>query len=542
MMPSPRTRGRALRHLVVLMAAAAALFFLFLGRDGLTDPDESAYAESVREMAGQGQWLVPHLLGRPLLDKPILFYWLMGASFRLLGEGEFSARLPSALAALVGLWAVYRLGWLVHGSARAGLLSALTLGTSLMYAVMARAAVTDMILTTLCTLAVVLYLETLENPAARFLPIAGAACVGLAVLTKGPVGFVIPALALGPYLAATGSLRRVRELRPAAGGCVFAAVAVPWYAAISWHRPDLVKGFFASGNLGRFLEAEHRPQPPVYYLVVLLVGFLPWSAFLPGALARALRSGDHQGGNPRLRLLPALWLCGLLVFFTLAASKLPSYILPAFPAAAVLASGTLVRWFEPLPEGKAPPGIGAMVFLVLLAASILVYIWRTQNLGSIPLGFKTALLPIGLAGFLGCLFALGTLLARRARLSFFLLAAGNMVLVPSLLFFGFPLLDEWKSSRRAAELIAPLLRPSDGVLLYRQHDPGFAYYLKRIPDQVEREEDLVERFSSPRRLYGLMGRDRYGKLRARRPSLPLYLLGVVGHTVVVTNVPPGGLP
>ncbi len=539
-MSSPRTQGRTLRHLIVLMAAAAVLFFLFLGREGLTDPDESAYAESVREMAEQGQWLVPHLFGQPLLDKPILFYWLMGASFRLFGEGELSARLPSAFAALVGLLAVYRLGWLIHGSARAGLLSALTLGTSLMYAVMARAAVTDMVLTTLCTLAVVLYLETLENPARRFLPIAGAACVGAAVLTKGPVGLVIPSLALGLYLGATGSLHRLRDLRPAAGGSVFAAVAVPWYAAIFWRRPDLVKGFFASGNLGRFLEAEHRSQPPFYYLVVLLVGFLPWSAFLPGALARALRSRGE--GSPRLRLLPALWLCGLLVFFTLAASKLPSYILPALPAASVLAAGTFVRWFEPLPEKQYPPGIAGMVFLALLSASILVYVWEAQSLGAIPIGFKIALLPICLAGLLGCLLALGTLLARKARLSFFLLAAGNVVLIPSLIFFGFPLLDEWKSSRRAAELVAPLLRPSDGVLLHQHHDPGFAYYLKRIPDRVDSEQDLVERLSSQRRCFGLMGRDRYGKLRARRPSLPLYLLGAVGNTVVVTNVPPGGLP
>src|SRR5713101_936494 len=152
-MLSDPERKTSLRHLILLVTAAV-LFFLFLGRAGLTDPDESAYAESVREMAERGDYLVPQLYGQPLLDKPILFYWAMGASFRLLGESEFVARLPSALAALIGLLVVYRLGWLVHGNRRAGVLSGLILASSPEYAVLARAAVTDMILTTLCTLTI----------------------------------------------------------------------------------------------------------------------------------------------------------------------------------------------------------------------------------------------------------------------------------------------------------------------------------------------------------------------------------------------------
>jgi 4-amino-4-deoxy-L-arabinose transferase-like glycosyltransferase len=535
-------KNRTRTGLALLLAAAAVLLFVNLGKEGLTDPDESAYAESVREMAQRGDWLVPHLYGEPLLDKPILFYWAMGASFRVLGENEFAARLPSVLAALALVLVVYRLGRLVHGSHRAGLIAAFSLATSLEFVLMGRAAVTDMFLTAFCALGILCYLETLDDPGRRLLPLAGAACVGLAVLTKGPVGLIIPALVLGIHLAATRSLRRLRDFRPLASLLVIAAVSLPWYAAIGILRMDLVEQFFISGNLGRFLKPEHRSQSPLYYLVVLTIGFLPWSAFLPGAVGRALVDWRRGTEGFQRRLLPALWLLVLLVFFTLAASKLPSYILPALPAAAVLAAGPLETWLRPLPAGKRAPGTGALTGLVLLAAGMALYAWRTENLGVIPLGFKTALLPLCGAGLLVVLFALGALLVGRSRISYFLLLGGNGVLVLSLLVYGFPQLEVYKSSRETAAAVVSYVRPSDGVILYRENHPGFAYYLRRVPDLVHREEDLVLRLESEKRVYALMGLDRYEKLRVRRRELPLYLLRSVGNVVVVTNLPPGESP
>src|SRR5262245_48869373 len=247
-------RGSKVAALVLLLAMAAFLLLPLLGKEGLTDPDESAYAESVREMAERGDWLVPHLYGKPLLDKPILFYWVLGASFHLLGESELAARLPSALMAIVLLLAVWRLGKLVHKSDAAGLLSALILTASLEFVLMGRAAVTDMFLTTFCTLAILCYVEALWRPGSRLLPLGGAAFLGLAVLTKGPVGLLIPVMVLGGCFAVSRDWRRLREVRPVASTLIFLAVAVPWYAAIAVKRPDLVEGFFLTGTLGRFLS------------------------------------------------------------------------------------------------------------------------------------------------------------------------------------------------------------------------------------------------------------------------------------------------
>ncbi|PYQ11575.1 MAG: hypothetical protein DMH00_07815 [Acidobacteria bacterium] len=531
-------RGRKVPGLLLLLAIASLLLFPLLGKQGLTDPDESAYVESVREMMDRGDWLVPRLYGQPILDKPILVYWVIGASFQLFGKSELSARLPTAMAALGLLFAVWRLGKLTHKRDGAGFLSALVLLSSLEFVLMGRAAVTDMFLTLFCTLGILCYAETLWAGGSRLLPLVGAACIGLAVLTKGPLGLLIPGMVLGACFVASLGRHRIGTIRPLASAAVFAAVTFPWYVAIAVLSPDLVKEFIVGGNLGRFLSAEHRPQPPLYYAVVLLIGFLPWSAFLPGALSRVLAAGYRGDRRHGRLLLPALWLLVLLVFFTLAASKLPSYILPALPAAAVLAAEPLTTWLEPAPPGGRLRGTGAMILLVILAGGMVLFAVERQSFGSIPASFKAALLPVCFAGLLGTLFALSSLILQRPRLAFLLLLGGNVILIFSLLLFGFPILEPWKSSRQAAEAVRPMIQPADRVLLYRDNRAGFAYYLGRVPEQPRRETELVAAALDPTRFFCLMERDRFEKLRARRPDLPLYLLTRSGQSVVVTNRSP----
>jgi 4-amino-4-deoxy-L-arabinose transferase-like glycosyltransferase len=536
-LPSTRWMGPLL-----LLGVAASLLLPMLCRQALTDPDESAYVESVREMRESGEWLIPHLYGQPILDKPILIYWTIAASFRLFGENSLGARMPSVLAGVALLFVLWRLGALILGSFRAGLLSALVLASSLEFVLLGRAAVTDMLLTLFCTLGVLLYLERLWAGGSRHLPLAGAACLGLAVLTKGPVGLVVGVLALGACLTGSREWKRLPELRPLASAAVFCAVALPWYVAVAMRRPDLMKGFVLGGNLGRFMRAEHRPEPPLYYLVVLVIGFLPWSSFLPGAMSRAFaawRSPDAERGR---LLAPTLWLLALMAFFTLAASKLPSYILPALPAAAIIAAEPRYAWLEPGQEGRRLRGTGGMLLLIILAGGMVFFAMGQQTLGSIPASFKQALLPACFAGLLGSLFVLSSLILRRPLVGLLLLLAGNFALIFSLIVFGFPLLEPWKSSKEAAYAVRPMLQPDDRILMYRLHHPSFGYYLHRIPDLVRKESDLTARLKEKDRVFCLMGHSEYVKLKARYPELPAYLLKSVGHVAVVTNRPPGGFP
>jgi 4-amino-4-deoxy-L-arabinose transferase-like glycosyltransferase len=250
-----------------------------------------------------------------------------------------------------------------------------------------------------------------------------------------------------------------------------------------------------------------------------------------------------RGDPDRARLiLPTLWLLTLTVFFTLAASKLPSYILPALPAAAILAAEPLTAWLEPAAPGRRLPGTGAMLLLVILAGGMVYFAMSRQSFGSVPASFKVALLPVCFVGLLGTLFALSALIMQRAKLAYLILQGGSVGLILSLLVFGFPILEPWKSSREAADVTRPMLQSADRLVLYRESHPGFGYYLRRIPELVHSESALEELLSEPGRIFCLMGRGNYEKLRARRPDLPLYLLKNVGHVVVLTNRSPGESP
>jgi len=355
-----KPRLRSSRYAVLALAALCIpLFFLGMGRMALIDPDEPYYAVPALEMLHAGTWSVPLFHGRPWFDKPILFYWMVLGAYRLLGATELAARLGSGLAALSGVLALFFYARRRPGANGApvlltALLPALVLATSLEYALLARFAVTDMTLTLFLTLGMIASALYLEAGKARWTALAGVA-FGLALLTKGPVGVFLPILALAAW---TALARRTDFLRPAAwaaAGLGAALTAGPWYAYMAIaHRALLVDTFLGQGNLGRFLEPEHRTNP-LFYLAVLAVGLLPWSGALPFALVEGGRrarggfaaaraslpgGGDREASiRARASVSPLFELCwfGAVIFlFSLSASRLLTYILPAFPPAALL--------------------------------------------------------------------------------------------------------------------------------------------------------------------------------------------------------------
>ena len=337
------TRLKDATILVILLLFAGMLFFFRLGAPGFFDADEPAYAQAAREMVESGDWVTPHFNGLPRFDKPPLFYYLILLSYRLFGVTEFAARFWSALAgvALTGvLWVAGR-RWL---GPHAGLMASVAFSTSLLAALLARAAVTDMLLCLFVTAAILAGLAALQAPAplARRFATAGWVAMALAVLVKGPVGLLIPGLALG------GSLLLLREIRsgvprlvPWQGPALFLAIAAPWYALVlaanGW---AFVEGFLIKHNLSRFSGVISSHGGPVwFYVPVLLVGFFPWCGSLPSALWRAARVARRRRAvSPaeRLTVTCLCWFVGVFVFFSLAGTKLPSYLFPAFPALALL--------------------------------------------------------------------------------------------------------------------------------------------------------------------------------------------------------------
>ncbi len=329
--------------LLLLLLLSGALFFFRLGTPGLFDADEPAYAQAAREMLATGDWITPHFNGLPRFDKPILFYWLITLSYRLFGETEFAVRLWSALAAVILVLVIARAARRWFGPP-ADRVAGLAFTTNLLTALLARAAVTDMLLTLFVTLAVLTGVEALQNPASgKGWATMGWAAMGLAVLVKGPIGLLIPGMALFGTLWVFGELRSgLSRLLPWQGLTVFTAITLPWYllvlAANGW---AFVQGFVIRHHITRFTgEISTHGGPLWFYLPVALVGFFPWSGFLPRAIWQAwtVAHGRKPREHPdRLLVACACW----------AASYSSRWRVLSYPATSFRRSPRWRFWSEP---------------------------------------------------------------------------------------------------------------------------------------------------------------------------------------------------
>jgi 4-amino-4-deoxy-L-arabinose transferase-like glycosyltransferase len=346
----------------VLLALVLGLLVFRLGAAPLLGPDEPRYTRVAVEMHRTGEWVTPTLQGEPWLEKTPLFYWLAGGAFSILGETEAAARIPSVLATLLLVGATAGVAARLYGAA-AGLHAGFVAGTSLLVFAYGRAASMDMLLAATVTVAIGLAGLQVLDLAGRHTLTAAAAMAGLATLAKGPLGLLLPALVLGGHLVATREWRRLRPLLSPAAAAAFLLVAAPWYVAIVLDQGRRFLDVFILGhNVARFTSTiHHHPGPFWYYLPVLLAGLFPWSGLSLPALARIDPRGERRD------LFVLLWLVLPLVFFSLAGSKLPGYILPCVPPLAILMGRVADRLVKegPTPEGQLSGRVAALVGLVL---------------------------------------------------------------------------------------------------------------------------------------------------------------------------------
>jgi len=376
------------RATALLLALVLALLAFRLGGVPLVGPDEPRYARVAVEMQRAGEWVTPTLQGEPWLEKPPLYYWLAGAAFGVLGETEAAARVPSLVALLLLTGATALFGARLYGSA-AGLHAGFVAGTALLPFAYGRAASMDMLLAATVTVAIGLAGLRLLGISGRTAVVGAAAAAGLATLAKGPLGLLLPGLVLAGYLLSTREWPRLREFLAPRTIFAFTLVAAPWYVAILLEQGrHFVDVFILDHNLQRFTsEVHNHPGPFWYYLPVLLAGLFPWSGL---AVPGLLRSSPRESRVDRFVLL---WLLLPLVFFSLAASKLPGYILPCVSPLAILMGRAADRLVS---EGALPErwlwarGV-ALVGLVLgaLVAASPAALYRIQEplwRSAIPLG------------------------------------------------------------------------------------------------------------------------------------------------------------
>lgn len=398
----------------------ALLFFGLLGTRSLNEPDEGRYAEIAREMVETGNWLVPHIWYVPHLDKPPFTYWAVATSLSIFGVNEWAVRLPLALAGLSAAWATFLFVRSLAGAAAARA-SALVLGTSALYWVMARMLTTDIFLTQFVAWAIYFFWrswrsldalgegsqtsevssqksdakEEVADPigdararaARRSFGWQLAAWTAMAggVLTKGPIALVIPLAAFGALLVwrrhTSGARLSVLLFGALAGVPLFAVLALPWFWLV-WESVPHSFEFMVKGQIvGHAVQAaaKNRAQPFWFFGPVLLVGFLPWTLLL-GWLWRRAHWRSLDARTQEGWLLLSVWAGVTFVLFSINRAKLPHYILPMFPALAALlalrwpafrvAASDPARPSEPTPPAELATGAPSWVWRVLPAAAL----------------------------------------------------------------------------------------------------------------------------------------------------------------------------
>jgi 4-amino-4-deoxy-L-arabinose transferase-like glycosyltransferase len=521
-----------LQQALLVAVVAAVVMFTNLGGPRLWDRDEPRNAGCAVEMLERGDPIVPTFNAKLRTHKPVLLYWCIMAAYQVLGVSEFSARLPSALCAVGSTLCTWFIGRRLFGP-QAGVWAAIALATSLMFVVAGRAATPDALLIFCTTLATAIYVggtfrarfdnapsgtpPQLVTPG-HFFPqhwltvVAMYAVMGLAVLAKGPVGLVLPTAVIGMFLLIMrlpgiepmshwtlgGMLWRMLRpfdpihffqtcwyMRPFTAIFAAAAVALPWYWAVGLATNGaFLEGFIWEHNVGRATTSMegHSGGLLWFYPVAILLGFFPWSCFaLPLAMDAGVQARRRDGGSAGY-VFAICWVAVYVGLFSIARTKLPSYVTPCYPALALLAGSyvdrwsrdgaSIARWWLPLSFGTlAIVGVGFATAIPLVAKRFLP--------GEEWLGL------FGLTPLAGGVACIGLAAVRNYRAAAVTFSASAMAFVTMLFAIGAQRADMHQMSH--VILRAALERSSDPqIASFKILEPSWVFYAGRpiieLPD------------------------------------------------------------
>lgn len=470
-----------------LLLAATALFFMPLGWRALWDSDEGRYAEIAREMLELKSWIVPHLNYVLYFEKPPLMYWLTAFSMTLFGQNAFAARFWCAAFGVLTVAVTMRLGreW---KDDRVGILAGGVLATSLGFFALTQFLVLDMALTFWTTLTLLAAARILRERApenVRKASYLAAAAVAGGILTKGPVAVVLPGAAFlltALYTRMGAQLKKI----PWKGALAFCGlIAAPWFVVVSLRYPFFVPFFFIHEHLARFLTTVHHREAPFYFFVpILFGGLLPWSFFLFKVGDRWLRHPGRSLKRDPVAALLVIWSVLVFIFFSLSQSKLFAYVLPIYPAAALLIAFEFDQACaqEPMPDwlGK---GVACLIVLFIVLLALLKWprelsflsdpmihiVWAQSGTFALVLGFGVFIL-VGVWGMRQTLACFGGIVVVQVLL----LAALSSLSTQ---------LDPFLSSRTLAEIVRQRSRPDERVAVYgvsyENHLQTLPFYAKR---------------------------------------------------------------
>lgn len=480
-------------QIVILLAISVGIFFFNLGGWDLWNPDEPRYAQVAKEMMKSGHWFLPHLNSRVYPDKPPVFFWLIALCSMIQGEvTSFSARFPSALAAVLGILITYLLGRRLFNS-QAGFISALVLATTVEYFWLGRRANIDMTLTLFIISALFFFYKGYQE-SSKWSYYLFYLFMGIATLTKGPVGFILPTLTVVVYLISKRDLKKLKTVASHPGLILFFVVILIWLI------PAFIQGGGSYMNeiifdqiLGRVHDSWSHKRPFYYYFVDLPPIMQPWFFFLPSAFIFFF---SRKREIKEDYLFPLVWFMTVFIFFSLCSGKRELYTLPLFPAFALMVGFLWNRFFEQSEDILVKRVITIPFYLLLwvfLAACLCIpFIYRLLGYE-----YQQAFHFYPSALFLGfcTLLALFLLFKKKTVFSLSLLI---VMMVGSFLYssgFVFPSLDQFKSAKPFSVRVKAQMKESDLLGSYYVKDAAFNFYTG-IDDikQLKTPGDLVDFF------------------------------------------------
>ena len=534
----------------VLAVAVSSLWLLVigwiafgwnLGNVGLIDETEPLFAEASRQMLLTGDWITPFFNGETRFDKPALIYWCQAIAYSIMGVNEWSVRMPSVLAAMsVIALSFYTVQWYftekdeleqVTNLPRRYLTAAVAAALMALnpeMIVWGRTGVSDMLLTgCIGSTLLCFFLGYAQNNRPVVIAnwqfpnqwyLASYVLIAGAILTKGPVGIVLPGLIMIAFALYVGKFWQIwREMRPILGMVIVLALSLPWYILVTWRNGwNFINAFFVYHNIERFTEVVNGHSAPWYfYFLVVLLGFAPYAVYIPESLVRLKlwqRSYWLQKERSQhLGLFVSLWFLGVFGFFTVSVTKLPSYVLPLMPAAAILVA---LSWSDlfPTSQNSTPTHLAFLRISAWINVAFTTFISialfnLTQIVGPDPAApeLYAEMEKSGILKYGGIIWLIITLissiliLTHRYRQIIIINLVGFTAFIAISLMPAILIMDQQRQLplRELSALIVELKQPNEELIMVGFKKPTVTFYTKQIVNYIKFSQAALKYIQNP---------------------------------------------
>ena len=535
------------RDLIGIALALLLLFGAFLGTRPLTVPDEGRYAEIPREMLVSGDFVTPHINGIKYFEKPPFFYWVQSGSLRVFGLNEWAVRAPNALFGLLGVVLVYAGARNLYGR-RVGLMSAGVLATCSIYTAMSQMVTLDMTMATL--LSGTLFCFILGNvipPGSRRSAFMYAmyTFAGLATLTKGLIGIILPGIIIFSWLLLTQRWRDLKTYCLPKGSLLFLLITLPWHIAVAIQNPEFFQFYFIDQQFLRYLtDSTGRNQPLWFLPLSLFGGMFPWLGFLipavPYSWPRWRRTPEAE--QPALFLL--LWAGVITVFFWPSNSFLTPYVLPILPPLAIII-GRYLDWAI-----DHAPHWGVRFGVIIFCLCGLVF----GTVGLMRFGVALPLMNFSFALLAVAIFVIFWLFLRKSLVHTVVGIMMVMSLFLTSLKLSYPLTDK-RSVKGLAMILKPLIKNGDEVNSYMEYYQDLPFYINQnvvivhfygelkhgiaytdLKGKWLQNSAFWERWRHANRQYMIIGLKSFDEAKLEHPEVKLVEIARTERNVLVTNV------